>query len=92
MPGPKPYYSIELNEQELAELRQLVKSRKAGQGQVLRAQIVLLAHEHPDWSNQAIAQAAGCTDRCVRTWRRRWVESKSLNDLPRSGAPKRFSP
>jgi hypothetical protein len=92
MPGPRPKYAIRLLESEEQELRQLVNSRKAPQGKTLRARIVLAAHEHPEWSNQRIAQEVGCTDRAVRTWRRRWVTSKSLNDLPRPGAPRRFSP
>lgn len=92
MPGPKPKYPIQLFDNEISELRQLVRSRKAAQGQVMRARIILAAHEHPMWSNQEIARYVGCSDRVVRTWRRRWVETKSLADLPRPGAPKRFSP
>jgi len=92
MPGPKPKYPIQLLENEESELRQLVRSRKAPRGKVMRASIVLAAHDHPDWSNQQIARDVGCSDRVVRTWRRRWVESKSLEDLPRPGAPRRFSP
>jgi len=73
-------------------LRQLVNSRKASQGQARRARIILSAHEHPEWSNQQIARTVGCSDRAVRTWRQRWAKTKSLEDLPRPGAPKRFSP
>jgi transposase len=92
MPGPKPKYPIQLFDNEISDLRQLVRSRKAPQGQVMRARIVLAAHEHPTWSNQEIAWYVGCSDRVVRIWRRRWVETKSLKDLPRPGAPRRFSP
>jgi hypothetical protein len=92
MPGPKPKYLIQLLDDQIAELRQLVNSRKAPQGKVMRAKIVLYAHEHPEWTNQAIARQVACTDRAVRFWRRRWNATKSLDDLPRSGAPKRFSP
>jgi hypothetical protein len=28
----------------------------------------------------------------VRKWRRRWNETHSLDDAPRSGAPRHFSP
>lgn len=91
-PGPKIKYPIQLLENEITELRQLVNSRKASQGKVRRAKIILAAHEHPEWSNQEIAHRVSCSDRAVRTWRCRWVETKSLDDLPRSGAPKRFSP
>jgi transposase len=92
MRGPKPKYLIQLLDNQIAELRQLINSRKAPQGKVMRARVILAAHEHPEWSNQEIARQVGCTDRAVRKWRHRWVETKSLEDLPRSGAPKRFSP
>ena len=92
MRGPKPKYPIELTSEEEQALKRLVKARKSPQGQVLRARILLAAHEHPGWSNQRIAQEVGCTDRTVRKWRRRWVERKSIEDLPRPGAPRRFSP
>lgn len=92
MRGPKPKYLIQLLDNQIAELRQLISSRKAPQGKVMRARVILAAHEHPEWSNQEIARQVGCTDRAVRKWRHRWVETQSLEDLPRSGAPKRFSP
>jgi transposase len=90
--GPDPKYPINLTTEQQQTLRQLVKSRKAAQGQVVRARIILNAHDHPNWSNQHIAQTVGCSDRAVRKWRRRWVEKHNLEDLPRSGAPRRFSP
>lgn len=92
MRGPKPKYPILLTTEERNTIEQLIKSRKAAQGKVLRAQIILNAADHPDRTNLQIAQEVGCTDRAVRKWRRRWVESKSLDDLPRSGAPRHFSP
>jgi len=91
MSGPKPKYKIELLEEEISELRQLLKARKSAQGKVMRAGIVLAAHEHPEWSNQQIAAQVGCTDRAVRKWRRRWNECKSIDDLPKPGRPKSFS-
>ena len=92
MRGPKPKYLIQLFDNQIAELRQLINSRKAPQGKVMRAKIILAAHEHPEWSNQEIARQVGCTDRAVRKWRHRWCETHNLDDLPRSGAPKRFPP
>jgi transposase len=92
MRGPKPKYTIELTTEEEQELRRLVNSRKAPQGKVLRARILLAAYDHPEWSNQQIAREAGCADRTVRKWRQRWVEMRSIEDLPRPGAPRRFSP
>lgn len=90
--GPEPKYPIHLTTEQEQSLRQMVKSRKAAQGQVLRARIILNGYDHPDWSNQQIAQVVGCTDRAVRKWRQRWSETQNLADLPRPGAPRRFSP
>jgi hypothetical protein len=87
MRGPKSKYVIALTDREERVLRQLINSRKSPQGQVLRARILLAAHEHPEWSNQYIALEAGCADRIVRKWRRRWIETHCLDDLPRPGAP-----
>lgn len=92
MRGPKPKYPIELTTEEEQELRKLANSRTASHVKVIRARILLAAYDHPEWSNQQIAQQAGCTRRNVRKWRRRWVETRSIEDLPRPGAPRRFSP
>ena len=92
MPGPKPEYPIELSASELVKVRQLANGHKTAQVKAMRARIILNAHEHPEWSNQKIAQAVSCSDRTVRKWRSRWYECQSLDDLPRAGAPRRFSP
>ncbi len=92
MRGPKPCYPIHLSTAHEQQLRQLVRAHTTPQAHSMRARIVLAAHDHPDWSNQQIAQAVGTSDRIVRKWRRRWTETHSLDDAPRSGAPRRFSP
>ena len=92
MRGPKPKYRIELTTEEEKELRRLVRSHKAPQVKAKRARILLAAHDHLEWSNQQIAREASTVDRVVRKWRRRWVEKRSIEDLPRPGAPRRFSP
>jgi hypothetical protein len=92
MRGPKPLYSLVLTEAEVAPLRQLIRAHSTSQVHVLRARIVLMAAEQPHCSNAQIAQTVGTSDRMVRKWRRRWLETHSLEDAPRSGAPRRFSP
>ena len=92
MRGPKPSTPIQLTEDEAARLQRLIRAHTTGQGLVVRAQIVMMAHEHPDWSNQQIAKQLDTSDRMVRKWRRRWVWTRSLADAPRSGAPRRFPP
>ena len=92
MRGPKPKYPIELTTEEEKELRQLVRSHKTPQTKAKRARILLAAFDHADWSNQQIAREAGTVDRVVRIWRRRWWETRSIEDLPRPGRPRVFSP
>lgn len=92
MRGPDPSYPIQLSDDEAATLKRLIRTHSTSQALVLRAKIVLTAHEHPAWSNQQIAKSCGTSDRIVRKWRRRWTETKSLADAPRPGAPRRFSP
>jgi transposase len=92
MRGSKPHYPITLTDETVADLHQRIRAHSTAQAQVLRAQIVLLAHEQPNWSNSQIAQTLRTSDRMVRKWRRRWVETHALSDAPRPGAPRRFSP
>jgi transposase len=92
MRAPNPSYPIQLTDDEVAVLRRRVRARSAAQAEVLRIRIVLAAHDQPDCSNQQLAQTLGTCDRMVRRWRRRWTETHSLADAPRSGAPLRFSP
>ena len=92
MRGPKPKYPVELTTEEEKELRQLVRSHKTPQAKAKRARILLAAFDHPDWTNQQIAREAGTVDRVVRRWRRRWSETRSIEDLPRPGRPRVFPP
>jgi hypothetical protein len=92
MRGPKPKYPIELTTEEREELGKLARSRTGSHAKVIRARLLVAAHDHPEWSNRQIAEEAGCTRRNVRKWRRRWAETQSIEDLPRPGAPRRFSP
>ena len=92
MRGPKPFYPIALTLDEAEQLRHLIRAHSTPQALALRAQIVLTAYEQPSWNNQQVASAIGTSDRLVRKWRRRWHDTHSLQDAPRSGAPRRFSP
>ena len=92
MRGPKPSYPITLTEAETQKLEQLVRAPTTPQALALRARIILRAYASPEQSNQQLAAALGTTDRTVRRWRGRWVQTHQLADAPRSGAPRRFSP
>jgi hypothetical protein len=88
--GPKPRHKVALTAPEYRELQHLARRRTASYAEVVRAKILLLAYEHPDWSNAAIARAVGCTDRTVRKWRGRSRAGPVLLDAPRRGGPRFF--
>jgi hypothetical protein len=88
--GPKPRWKVALTAPEYRELQRLARRRTAPHAEVVRAKILLLAYEHPDWSNAAIARAVGCTDWTVRKWRRRSRAGPALQDAPRPGGPRFF--
>jgi putative transposase len=92
MRGPQPTHPIELTTEEVKSLQQLIRAHSTPQTVAVRARIILKAYEHPEQNNQQIASAIGTTDRTVRKWRGRWVQTRTLTDAPRSGAPRRFSP
>lgn len=92
MPGPLPKYPISLSPQQEEFLLHLSNSYTAPFAQVQRARILLLAHHNPSFSNTEIARQVGCCVTTVRVWRRRWQTSFSLEDAPRSGCPRSFTP
>jgi transposase len=84
-------HPFQLTAIEVKYLLQLVQAHHTPQALARRARIVLTAHSHPDWSSKQLAQILDLNARLVRKWRRRWQETHSLTDLPRAGAPRRFS-
>lgn len=92
MRGRKTIYPITLTDEQKKQLHQRVKARKTPQGKARRAQVILLAAEHPEWKNEQIAAEVGCSEKTVRTWRARWCQEQSLEDRPRPGRPRVFSP
>lgn len=92
MRGPKPTYPIDLTSEEVTSIQHLIRAQMTPQTVAVRARVILRAYAHPEQNNQQIARALGITDRTVRKWRARWVQTHSLADAPRSGAPRRFSP
>ena len=83
---------IELTEQEHQQLLKLRRSRKTAVRLVERLDIVLLAHEGK--TNQVIAEQLGISENKVGRWRNRYLEQglSGLQDAPRPGRPRRFSP
>ena len=91
MPGPRPKYAITLAPEQEARLQELSTCYMAPFAMVQRAQILVLAHRHPQWQNATIAQQVGCHVNTVRQWRRRWQMTEALHDAPRAGTPRTFT-
>ena len=92
MPGPRPKYAITLTREQEARLQHLSTCYMAPFATVQRAQIVLLAHRHPQWQNAIIAQQVGCHVNTVKRWRQRGPSTDSLRDAPRAGTRQTFTP
>ena len=84
-------YRIELSEGEERELRRRARQQTRAYREVLRAKIVLLAAE---LDNAEIARRLDTTWEAVSRWRKRFYEERlqGLEDRPRAGRPRRFSP
>jgi hypothetical protein len=85
MPGPRPQYEMTLTPEQEARLPQLSPCSRAPFALVQRAQMVLLAHQHPQWQNAEIARRVGCSVSRVKRWRQRWQTTHGLRDAPRAG-------
>ena len=92
MRGRKKTHVIELQEPTGVQLRQIVASRTRAYSEVQRAQIILLCGVHPDWTDTQVAAALACSPSMVWKWRKRWRETRSLQEAPRSGRPRRLPP
>ena len=93
MPGPLPLYRPRFSRKQLDEARKLVRKRHVPHVLVQRAQLVLLLAEEPTLSNPEIGRRLGIHENTVRYWRHRWAtEGFDLEDRPRPGRPRSFSP
>lgn len=99
MPIPKPL-PVCLEENFQQELETLIRRHTTPQQIVLRARIVLLAHQ--GHNNQKIAKHLGISDATARHWRKRWTQTQDiplsemavtarLDDASRPGAPAQIS-
>jgi hypothetical protein len=92
MSGARPKYAITLTPEQEARLEHLSTCYMAPFATVQRAQIVLRAARHPEWSNAPIAQRLNCHVTTVKRWRQRWQHADSLRDAPRAGTRRTFTP
>jgi transposase len=89
-------YKVELPEQERERLRRFVKTGKAKAREILRARMLLAADSGENGKRQSDPQIAKELDVCLRTvaaTRERYAAGgveRALQDLPRSGQPRRL--
>jgi hypothetical protein len=87
-----PY--IRLSRDERQELQRIVNARSSPQAQAFRCRIILRCAQLNPPTNLRVAQEFGCDPATVGKWRQRFASKRldGLADLPRSGAPRAFSP
>jgi len=89
-------YPVNLTEEEREILVQITRKRTAEQSMVKRAKILLMSDAGV--RNQTIAAELGVDNQVVTIWTKRWCNTSDkpvmerLRDLPRSGAPDKFTP
>ena len=83
---------ILLSDEERTELQRRTRSLKIPLRDAQRAHIILLACQ--GLTNQQIAAKLNCRRNVIIKWRSRFAKDRfaGLNDLPRSGRPRTFSP
>lgn len=88
--APPVITSPELHEQ----LQALVRARSTPQALVFRCRLILRAAAADQPTNQQIAAELDCDRHTVGQWRQRFVAGglAGLQDAPRSGRPRSFSP
>src|SRR5438067_1350003 len=92
---PRPFASpVELAPEVRAQLEALVRARSTPQALAFRCRLVLRAAQTDNPSNQDIAAELDCDRHTIGQWRERFVATglPGLQDAPRSGRPRSFSP
>lgn len=93
MPLPVTIHQLQLTPAQLALARKIATSRAAPHREVVRAKLTLLIVDAPAISHAQAARYCGLHPHSVYQLRRRWAEHGwSLQDAPRSGRPRVFSP
>ncbi len=92
MSGPRSLRVVELSDPERAALEALTRRRTMAFGLVRRARMVLLAADGMPLDR--IAREMGADRTIVRTWVDRYRDGglDALQDRPRPGRPRTFSP
>jgi transposase len=92
---PRPFGSrLDLSAEAREQLAALVRASSTPQALAFRCRLVLRAADEDRPTNQAVARELGCERHTVGQWRERFATDglAGLQDAPRSGRPRSFSP
>ncbi len=91
--GGPPEWQPRFTGRQIREARALAREHNARHSHVQRARLALLLYRHPEMTSPEAARRLGQSSSWVYKWRRRWVlEGFTLEDLPRPGRVRVFSP
>ena len=85
---------VVLADQERERLQTLVRAHSSPQALVFRCRLILRLAATDRPSNLRVANEMGCSRNTVVLWRTRYLQHGlvGLQDAPRSGRPRSFSP
>jgi len=85
---------IRLSREEKQQLEKLSNAHSTPQARAFRCRLILRCGQLGPPTNQEVAAEFGCDPATVGKWRSRFARLRvdGLADLPRSGAPRAFSP
>lgn len=85
---------IRLSREEKDQLTKIVNAHSSPQAQAFRSRIILRCGQADRPTNGTVAEEFDCDPGTVGKWRSRFAKKRfdGLADLPRSGAPRVFSP
>jgi hypothetical protein len=92
---PRPFSErVHLTDPDRLRLEAVVRAGSTPQALVFRCRLILRAAADDEPTNLQIAAEFRCDRHTVGIWRSRYLERglAGLQDAPRSGRPRRFSP
>jgi hypothetical protein len=92
---PLPFSeSVHLADPQRTRLEALVRAGSTPQALVFRCRLILRAADEDQPTNLQIAAEFGCDRHTAGVWRNRYLQQglAGLQDAPRSGRPRGFSP
>jgi transposase len=92
MSGRRKTYQVELSQAQQEQLQQLAAARKSPQSLAKRAKALVICANNPDWTDAQVAQEIQASAAWVRKWRKRWCQTQTVEESPRSGRPRKFLP